>query len=328
MDIDYYSPRGLNCLCGNLRMAARAVTRVYDEHLRPSGMPLLNSGQVNFFGPNTPAIDAQIRATNYVGPAFKITSTLDSLQAKASRDLMQMTAGPLSFALGAEVRKEKYDFQASDAIQTGDVSGYGGNFGNVTRSRDVDSVFTEVNVPIVKGLEASGAVRFDRYQGVGNSTTPKASLRWQPTKGFLVRGSIGKGFRAPSLQDLYLPSQTSVTVPGLSDPARCPTTNDQVKDCGTQFPVLFQGTQTLKPERSVNTTLGMEVKRLLKLLASTWRRLSPNTLSTPVRTMCVPHTRSEMAASRFSRCSMSVRCLRALWRLRREPIIGASGTFG
>jgi len=38
MDIDYYSPRGLNCLCGNLRMAARAVTRVYDEHLRPSGM--------------------------------------------------------------------------------------------------------------------------------------------------------------------------------------------------------------------------------------------------------------------------------------------------
>ncbi len=220
-------------------------------------MPLLNSGQVNFFGPNTPDIDAQIRATNYVGPAFKITSTLDSLQAKASRDLMQMTAGPLSFALGAEVRKEKYDFQASDAIQTGDVSGYGGNFGNVTRSRDVDSVFTEVNVPIVKGLEASGAVRFDRYQGVGNSTTPKASLRWQPTKGFLLRGSIGKGFRAPSLQDLYLPSQTSVTVPGLSDPARCPTTNDQVKDCGTQFPVLFQGTQTLKPERSVNTTLGM-----------------------------------------------------------------------
>jgi iron complex outermembrane receptor protein len=220
-------------------------------------MPLLNSGQVNFFGPNTPDIDAQIRATNYIGPAFKITSTLDSLQAKASRDLMQMPAGPLSFALGAEVRKEKYDFEASDAIQTGDVSGYGGNFGNVQRSRDVDSVFTEVNVPIVKGLEASGAVRFDRYQGVGNSTTPKASLRWQPTKGFLLRGSIGKGFRAPSLQDLYLPSQTSVTVPGLSDPARCPTTNDQVKDCGTQFPVVFQGTPTLKPERSVNTTLGM-----------------------------------------------------------------------
>ena len=38
MDLDYYSPRGLNCLCGNLRMAARAVTRVYDEHLRPAEM--------------------------------------------------------------------------------------------------------------------------------------------------------------------------------------------------------------------------------------------------------------------------------------------------
>jgi DNA-binding MarR family transcriptional regulator len=38
MDIDYYSPRGLNCLCGNLRMAARAVTRVYDDHLRAADM--------------------------------------------------------------------------------------------------------------------------------------------------------------------------------------------------------------------------------------------------------------------------------------------------
>jgi iron complex outermembrane receptor protein len=220
-------------------------------------MPLLNSGTVNFFGPNTADIDAQIRATNYVGPAFNITSTLDSLQAKGSRDLTQLPGGPLSIALGGEARKEKYDFSASEAIQTGDVSGYGGNFGNTNHSRNVDSVFGEINVPIVKGLEASAAVRFDRYQGVGNSTTPKASLRWQPAKQFLLRGSIGKGFRAPSLQDLFLPSQTSVTVPGVSDPIRCPVTNDQVKDCGTQFPVLFQGTPTLKPEKSTSATLGL-----------------------------------------------------------------------
>lgn len=62
-------------------------------------------------------------------------------------------------------------------------------------------MFGEVNVPIVKGLEASAAMRFDKYQGVGNSTTPKASLRWQPMREVLLRGSLGKGFRAPSLQD-------------------------------------------------------------------------------------------------------------------------------
>lgn len=33
-----HGPRGFECLCGNARMAARAVTSVYDEHLRPTGL--------------------------------------------------------------------------------------------------------------------------------------------------------------------------------------------------------------------------------------------------------------------------------------------------
>jgi DNA-binding MarR family transcriptional regulator len=38
MDIDRYSSRGLECICGNLRMASRAVTSVYDSHLREAGL--------------------------------------------------------------------------------------------------------------------------------------------------------------------------------------------------------------------------------------------------------------------------------------------------
>jgi DNA-binding MarR family transcriptional regulator len=30
--------RGFDCLCGNVRMAARAVTTLYDSHLAPSGL--------------------------------------------------------------------------------------------------------------------------------------------------------------------------------------------------------------------------------------------------------------------------------------------------
>lgn len=33
-----YGPRGFECLCGNVRMAARAVTTLYDEHLQPAGL--------------------------------------------------------------------------------------------------------------------------------------------------------------------------------------------------------------------------------------------------------------------------------------------------
>src|SRR5271154_5255945 len=36
--LDNYRRRGFDCLCGNLRMASRAVTTVYDEHLKASGL--------------------------------------------------------------------------------------------------------------------------------------------------------------------------------------------------------------------------------------------------------------------------------------------------
>jgi iron complex outermembrane receptor protein len=218
-------------------------------------MPLLNSGNVNPFGPSTPEVEAQVRATQFTGESYRIKSSLTSLAARASKELMQLPAGPLGVAFGVEARREKYDFDSDPALQAGDVSGYGGNFLPTHRSRDVTAVFGEANVPIVKDLEANLAVRHDRYEGVGNTTNPKASLRWQPMPQVLLRTSYGQGFRAPSLQDLYLPAQTGVTIPGLSDPDRCPVTNSG-NDCQTQFAVAIGGAPNLKPEKSKNFTLG------------------------------------------------------------------------
>ncbi len=219
-------------------------------------LPILNSGNVNFWGPNTAAVDAQLLATNFTGEAFKIQSDLTSLAGRASRDLMALDGGALAMAAGAEVRKEKYLFDPDPAIQSGDISGYGGNFLLTDRSRDVNAVFMEVVAPLAKKFEVSAAVRYDRYQGIGNSTTPKFSLRWQPMPELLFRAAIGKGFRAPSLQDLYLPNTNGVTPAGLSDPLRCPTTNNTT-DCQTQFNTLNGGNTTLKPEKSKNATLGL-----------------------------------------------------------------------
>jgi DNA-binding MarR family transcriptional regulator len=36
--VDRLSPYGFDCVCGNLRMAARAVSSVYDRHLAASGL--------------------------------------------------------------------------------------------------------------------------------------------------------------------------------------------------------------------------------------------------------------------------------------------------
>jgi len=36
--LDSYRRRGFDCICGNLRMASRAVTAIYDTHLAASGL--------------------------------------------------------------------------------------------------------------------------------------------------------------------------------------------------------------------------------------------------------------------------------------------------
>ncbi len=220
-------------------------------------LPLLNSGTVNFFGPNTADVDAQLRATNFTGDAFKVTSTLTSFGAKASRDLFQLPGGPLSIAFGGEGRIEKYLFEPSTEWIQGDLSGYGGQSAFVDKQRKVASLFAETNIAAIKGLEIDAALRYDKYQGSGSSTTPKVSMRWQPAREVLFRGAVGKGFRAPSLADLYTPNTTGVSQTGLSDPLRCPTTANDVKDCSTQFPTINGGKLGLKSEKSNNTTLGM-----------------------------------------------------------------------
>jgi iron complex outermembrane receptor protein len=226
-------------------------------------MPLLNSGTVNLFGPNTTAIEDQARATGFVGDAFTIKSSLTSLAARASSEVYQMSAGPLGVAFGAEARQEKYNFSSNPTIQTGDISGYGGNFLPVNKSRSVEALFAEANIPIAKNLEANVAARYDHYEGVGNSFTPKASLRWQPTPQVLLRTSYGAGFRAPSLQDLFAPNTQGVTPPGLSDIQRCspplaapPPGGNSSNDCQTQFTTTNGGNAILKPEKSKNFTLG------------------------------------------------------------------------
>ncbi len=231
-------------------------------------LPLLNSGNVNFFGPNTADIQAQADATQFRGDSFKIKSSLTSLAGKVSREVAQLPAGPLAVAVGAEGRREKYDFSADATLQAGDVSGYGGNFLPVNRARNVQALFGEINIPIVKNLEGNVAVRYDHYQGVGNSTTPKGLLRWQPIPQLLLRTSYGKGFRAPSLQDLFSPNTQGVTTNGVNDPLRCPPAvpaPGSSTDCATQFTTTNGGNQGLSPEKSKNFTLGAVIEPVTNL---------------------------------------------------------------
>jgi len=211
---------------------------------------------VNLFGPNTPDVTAMVRATNYIGPTLDGTSQNYGVGLKTSGEIWQLPAGPVALALGAEARRETFAQDPSAVLATGDLSGFGGNILAVSAKRNVEALFAELNVPIVKTLEVDAAVRYDHYSDFGDTTNPKVSARWQPTQNFLLRGSYGTGFVAPSLYQLFTPNINGVSQTGLSDPIRCPVTHDTGFDCNTQFQVLFGGNAHLKPQESEQTSFG------------------------------------------------------------------------
>ncbi|MBL8517884.1 MAG: TonB-dependent receptor [Betaproteobacteria bacterium] len=220
-------------------------------------LPILNSGRVNLFGPNTPAITAEIRATNFNGEVLNGESTSYGFGAKAGRELFALPGGRAAFAAGFDFREEKLDQRYAAQIRSGNISGFGGSFPDLSGSRDVKAVFAELNLPILKSLEASIAVRQDRYSDFGNSTNPKVSIRWQPTKDILARASYGKGFLAPSLYQLFIPQATTVSPAGTDDPVRCPVTQNVGLDCDTQFTIITGGNAALRPEKSEQATAGV-----------------------------------------------------------------------
>ena len=220
-------------------------------------MPLLDSGNINPFGQTTdPAELAAARAAEFRGQDFSSKTSITSIAAKGSRELLTLPAGPLSGAAGVEWRRETFDFNPAAAIQTGDISGQGGNQLPQSASRSVKSAFVELNAVVVKGLEVDGAVRYDNYQGIGSTVDPKLSLRWQPEPWVLLRGSAGKGFRAPSLTDLYAAQATSVTGNGTRDPIKCAVFDPNNPACSFQFTTITGGNPNLKPEKSDTFTLG------------------------------------------------------------------------
>jgi iron complex outermembrane receptor protein len=229
-------------------------------------MPLLDQGNINPFGPTTdPAALAAAKGAEFVGQDWSSKTSLASLSGSASRGLFDLPGGEAKGAVGAEVRRETFVYNPSGPIQTGDITGQGGNQLPEDASRSVESVYVEVNMPILHSLDADAAVRYDHYQTVGSTVNPKASLKFQPLDWWLWRASAGSGFRAPSLTDLYASQASSVTGNGTRDFIKCPTVDPNNPACSFQFSTVTGGNPNLKPEKSTTLTLGTEIEPVKNL---------------------------------------------------------------
>jgi iron complex outermembrane receptor protein len=219
-------------------------------------VPLLTQGTINPFGLNTPAAVQAGMNARVLGDASTNKASNYGASARITGDVWKLPAGPLAMALGTEWRRESLELINAAFLSSGDIIGGLGAIPSLPKTnRDVWAASAEVSIPIVRTLEGNVAVRYDHYSDVGGTTNPKVSLRWQPSREVLMRASYGKGFRAPSLFDLFQPIYRTNTNNSFNDPLRCDIT-ESVSDCDLQFNSLRGGNAALKPERSTQYSVG------------------------------------------------------------------------
>ena len=197
------------------------------------------------------AFNGMLDGARFSGATLNAKSKSNVVDGKITGDAFKFPAGVSQYAIGAQLRKESYVTSPSAALGTGDIAGLGGSVPPVDRGRRISAVFGELSVPIIKSLEGTIAVRGDKYDDIGNATTFKGSLRWQPIKTVVIRASTNTGFRAPTLTDLWTPQTL-----GTSEQFNDPLTNQK----NLQVNALSGGNPALKPEKSTQSSIGFIVQ--------------------------------------------------------------------
>ena len=217
----------------------------------PGLQEVLNDRSYRFDGrQNDPSVLSRL----VTGFLEKGTSSVTSLDARGSRELMEMAGGPLAIAVGAEIRREEIEIASDPKIVAGDVVGRGTS--SASGERDLGAIYAELSVPFVRNLEKPLALRTEHYSDFGSSTTPKVGVKWTPVEQVALRGTYAQGFRAPSLTQI---SQSSVQAfnNNVRDPLRCTTFDSNNRDCVATFASYIRANPDLKPEKSDNFTLGV-----------------------------------------------------------------------
>ncbi|PRC93396.1 TonB-dependent receptor plug domain-containing protein [Solimicrobium silvestre] len=139
--------------------------------------------------------------------------------AKITGPLFKVPAGMINFAAGGEIRHESMSIQPTSNLLDGDIVGYG--ISAADSSRNIESAYSELSIPLAKDLEMQAALRADKYPNLATHFSPKLALRYAVTDSLLLRGTYENGFRAPNL----IESANSVKFAyanGTADPQRCP----------------------------------------------------------------------------------------------------------
>ena len=191
---------------------------------------------------------------------------------------------PIGMVLGVERRDSNYNFTADSISQAGDFAGSGGKSLPLNGRIEVNELFAESAVPLVrtdgflKSLGLDLGYRLSRYtNSQGNLKAGFNTNTWKVGFNsdfgmFRIRGGFNRAMRAPNVNELFT-TQTVGLFSG-ADPcagatpkysaAQCANTGVTAAQYGnvapnsaSQYNALFGGNFSLKPEQANTWTLGL-----------------------------------------------------------------------
>jgi outer membrane receptor protein involved in Fe transport len=233
---------------------------------------------INVFGGFTPSAAALAYVAPHENGPFQHTKlTQDVASLNFSGNPLELWAGPLSVAFGAEYRREFYrvnadpygagvsdlspnspDYPADPLLNSSLGSNWAaGNYKNGRGKYEVYEGFVEIDMPLFDS-EAMGranlnaAGRGTHYSTSGTVWAWKVGGTWDtPLDGIRLRAVTSRDVRAPNLSELFA-APTVTTVPSFNDPFQGKAVQ------------IFQntiGNANLKPEIARNTELGIVLAR-------------------------------------------------------------------
>ena len=186
-------------------------------------------------------------------------------------ELKFMESRPIRFGAGAEYRKDGYLIFAGDpaSFANGGARVLDRNGVPTTRpgaigsqvfpgfkpedakheTRSATSLYADFESDFTSALLLNVAGRFENFSDFGSTTNGKVAARVNVVPRLTIRGAVGTGFRAPSLNQIYFSSTATNFISGVpKDILTLPVESPAAKSLGAE---------SLKPEKSINYSVGI-----------------------------------------------------------------------
>ena len=234
----------------------RVVDRI-DGLVRSDVVQLSLDGERYTFGDAPPS--PRLRALLAPQAVRKGATRLDALSFDASGDVFAAPAGTAALATGIEVRREGVEQRPGAVLQSGELLNQPAEY-PLSRQRTASAAYLKLDVPLLARLDASAAWRIETATGFAPRAAPTFGLGWKPVDALLLRASLSKGWRAPTLQELYQPRSGGPQIAAFVPASARPCAVELLALPGQSVCLLdssASGNAALRPETSTTSTAGL-----------------------------------------------------------------------